>query len=121
MKDDIPREIDDKMDRALDSFQGYLSDHPCYRKRFSDWIGQWFHGWNLAWSSGVSVLILSAIILSLFVNQSPTWADVTQKFKSISFFHATVHIRHIETDRAFEYEFWMGRGGNFRLHYGTNR
>ncbi len=119
MKDQIPQEIDHQMDRALDSFQDYLADHPCYKNRFSEWISSCFQGWNLAWSGSFGILLLSVIILTMFSNQSPTWADVIQKFKAISFFHATVHIRHVETDRAFEYEFWMGSGGKFRLHYGT--
>ena len=118
MSDDISEELDERMERAFGSFREKLSEHPYYQSTSSFRRFQWFYGWNLTWSTGVAFLVLIFISISLLTNQSPTWADVAQQFKSISFFHATFNIRKVDSPQAIQFEFWMGNGGKFRLQYG---
>lgn len=119
MSDNIPEELDERMERALDSFREKLTDHPCYRNIETKPVFHWFPRLNLVWSTGFAAFILFFIAFSLLPSQPLTWADVAQQFKSISFFHATVNIKQIQSAEALQFEFWMGKGGNFRLQCGT--
>lgn len=119
MNDDISEELDERMERAFSSFRDKLTEHSYYQSSspLSGFRG--FYCWNLAWSTGVAFLVFVFVSISILTNQPPSWADVSQQFKSISFFHATVNVRKLDSSQAIQFEFWMGNGGKFRLQCGS--
>ena len=119
MNDDISEELDERMELAFCSFREKLSEHPCYQPSSPRRGFRGFYGWNLAWSTGVAFLVFVFVTISMLANQPPSWADVAQQFKSISFFHATVNVRKVDSSQAIQFEFWMGNGGKFRLQCGS--
>ncbi len=123
MSDDIPPDVNERMEKALLTFRENLAYHPAVkndeaRQKQSEGI-PWFYRWNLAWAGAVGIIAMIFLTVLFWSNQTPTWAEVAQQFKTISFFHATVHAREIHSSHALQFEFWMGEGGKFRLRYGT--
>lgn len=123
MNDTIPESLDARMEKAVETFRENLQGHPhirCLERKQSIGVfARWFHGWNMAWSAGFAVLAVLAVHSLLFGNGTPTWAEVTQQFKSIPFFHATVYAKQLTSPEAVQFEIWMGEGGKIRLRYGS--
>ncbi|MBN2329504.1 MAG: hypothetical protein JXR73_20350 [Candidatus Omnitrophica bacterium] len=123
MNDPIPEPIDERMEKTLQTFRRNLPEHPYLRSknriRFFAKMPTWFSGWNLAWSASLAIFLFLFIPSFLLGGGNPTWADVTQQFKSIPFFHATVYAKKITSKNAVQFEIWMGEGGKVRLRYGS--
>jgi len=120
MDENIPDPLNQRMDNSLQIFRENLSNHPSLQSRpnnTTNW-SEWIFGRNMAWSTFAITATVLIFSIMLFWNQTPTWAEVTRKFKSIPFFHASVYAKNLAASKALNIEIWMGTGGKIRLCYG---
>jgi len=74
--------------------------------------------------AAVAVILLA---LGVFVGQlggmlaggSVVWADVTQRFQSVSFFYASIYMKEDALAQPEQFELWMGEGGYARMRVGS--
>ncbi|MHC4714005.1 MAG: peroxiredoxin family protein [Planctomycetota bacterium] len=58
------------------------------------------------------------VALLLLANTTPTWAEVVDRFRSVTFFSATVYRKEDAAAEPEQYELWVGRGARVRLRAG---
>ncbi len=120
MDDNIPDPLNQRMEKSLQIFHENLSNHPSLQRRcnnHANW-SEWIFGRNMAWSTFAIAATILIFSIMLFWNQTPTWAEVTRKFKSLPFVHASVYAKSLVSSKALNIEIWMGSGGKIRLRYG---
>jgi hypothetical protein len=74
-------------------------------------------------AAAVVVLFLGALIGRLglmLAGGSVAWADVTARFRSVSFFSATIYVKQNATAEPTQMELWMGQNLHVRLRVGRN-
>ncbi len=79
---------------------------------------------RLARFAAAAVILLSLAVLigqlgAVLTGGNVAWADVTQRFQSVSFFSATIYMKEDAASEPTQMELWMGRGGRIRLRAGT--
>ncbi|HNS19994.1 MAG TPA: hypothetical protein PKH24_05820 [Sedimentisphaerales bacterium] len=52
-------------------------------------------------------------------NGSVAWAQVAQRFQSVSFAYASIYVRNYALAEPRQYELWMGKGGYARMRVGS--
>ncbi len=120
MDDKIPDPLNQRMDNSLQIFRDNLSNHPGLQDRpnnKTNW-SEWLFGRKMAWSTVAMAATFVIFFIMIFGNQTPTWAEVSRKFKSLPFFHASVYAKNLVASKALNIEIWMGSGGKIRLRYG---
>lgn len=71
--------------------------------------------WRFAAIASLAALLFAVYALVPARSKQLTWADVVQKFQSVSFFNVTVYEKEDPLDSANQFELWVGRGGKARL------
>jgi hypothetical protein len=74
-------------------------------------------------AAAVVVLFLGALIGKLGImlaGGSVAWADVAARFRSVSFFSATIYVKQNATAEPTQMELWMGQNLHVRLRVGRN-
>ena len=75
--------------------------------------------------SRIGKIALAAAALMMFAvllgrdSQNIAWADVVEKFRSVSFFSAAIYIKDNATAEPTQMEFWMSRDGRIRIRMGN--
>ncbi|MEJ2649486.1 MAG: zf-HC2 domain-containing protein [Sedimentisphaerales bacterium] len=62
-----------------------------------------------------SIIIVIIFGFEKFGNSSIAWADVVEKFQSVSFFNATFYLKGNTSAEPVQIDIWMGRGGKARI------
>ncbi len=86
--------------------------------------------WGLLFTSRVARLAAAAVIFlamgtlvgqlgGMLAGGSVAWADVTQRFQSVSFFYASIYVKEDTLARPQQFELWMGEGGYARMRVGS--
>ncbi len=105
----VPHNIQSKAIARFEAVKQRLEQEPSGSK----------YGWfRLSWAgAGMMGTLLGIFILSMILNQSNlTWAEVENRFQSVSFFSATAYFTDNPNEKPEKIEMWMGNNGKCRLH-----
>lgn len=86
--------------------------------------------WDLIFENRFMRLAAAAVILlalgtligqlgATLSSGSVAWADVTQRFQSVSFFYASIYVKEDALAQPEQFELWMGEGGYARMRVGS--
>jgi len=106
---DVPADVQSKALAHFDAVKERLANEPEKVK----------HNWyRLSWAgAGVMGTLMTVLVLSLLLGPSNmTWAEVTERFKSVSFFSATAYFTDNPNEKPEKIEMWMGQSGKCRMH-----
>ncbi len=120
MNQELPADLQRRMEQSMVAFRQNLSDHPAVKARERKQQQGWFGGVifaKLAWTTVGAFVMTVLFSFFLFGNSSPTWAEVARHFQSIPFFHATVYFKANTFAQPFQFEIWRGEGGKIRLRF----
>jgi hypothetical protein len=122
---EIPEQLDSKLNKMLEGFQQDLKEHPYFSsqpwRRFLKWVGIFpfsFPMIRFLLLSGTGMACLAFIIVFLFGNKSPTWADVEEQFRTIPFCTVTVYGGGKYFGGYLKVQYWISSDGRVRIHYG---
>jgi hypothetical protein len=68
--------------------------------------------------TGTGLAIIAFVLLTVFGNKPPSWADVENRFGAIPFCSVSVYWRNHKIYKTHKIQYWMGRGGCLRIHNG---
>jgi len=112
MQKDLPPETEARLRRQLGEFRVRLANRAEGRpatRRVALSLGR----------AAAVVLTVLAVAGYMFAGRStPTWADVMERFASVSFLHATIYVRNDAVSEPAQLDIWMGHGGKLRLRVG---
>ncbi len=85
--------------------------------------------WDLVFANRFMRLAAAAVILlalgtligqfgAILSGGSVAWAEVTQRFQSVSFAYASIYVKDNALARPQQFELWMGKGGYARMRVG---
>ena len=85
--------------------------------------------WDLVFENRFMRLAAAAVILlalgtlvgqlgAMLSGGGVAWADVTQRFQSVSFVYASIYVKADALARPQQFELWMGQGGYARMRVG---
>ena len=85
--------------------------------------------WDLVFDNRFMRLAAAAVILlalgsligqfgAMLSGGSVAWADVTQRFQSVSFVYSSIYVKDNALARPRQFELWMGQGGYARMRVG---
>lgn len=85
--------------------------------------------WDLIFDNRFMRMAAAAVILlalgtligqlgAMLSGGSVAWADVTQRFQSVSFVYASIYVKADALARPQQFELWMGQGGYARMRVG---
>ncbi len=117
-----------KLEKMMDGFKQDLSAHPVlnespkgYREnnsKINEILSKIPRPIMLTCGSGLAGLIL--VSLMVFINFTPTWADIEKQFGIIKGFSLSIYYRnHIDQRPAFA-QFWSNKNGQKRVHTGNH-
>ena len=86
--------------------------------------------WDFIFENRFARLAAAAMILlalgtlvgqfgGMLAGGSVAWADVTQRFQSVSFFYASIYVKEDALAQPKQFELWMGEGGHARMRFGS--
>lgn len=115
--------LESKLASMLDGFRQDLAAHPYVRQHPSARPQRWSERLPLATSWRRPVLMISsglagiAIVMTiLFLNRTPTWADVEKQFGAIDYCTISVYFRNLPFEKPTFAQYWLGRDGRARIH-----
>ncbi|MBN2375595.1 MAG: hypothetical protein JXD22_04290 [Sedimentisphaerales bacterium] len=118
-------QLEQQMQQSLQNFRHDLREHPyLHRRRFFNAFGQSCHWlWNrlLLRPSLMAGTALACIIFAMIFmagSSTPSWAEVSEKFKSMSFAYASIYVRPTPLAQPKQIELWIGQAGKIRLRCG---
>lgn len=117
-----------RLDKMMGEFKQDLSAHPLLNKVSDDqprrniWkkltVSRLSVPKMLAWGSGLAGLAL--FVVTVFLNQTPTWADVEKRFGVINGFSLSVYLRNHIDQRPVFAKVWIDKNGQARIHSSNN-
>jgi hypothetical protein len=122
MQEPVLEEMNSRLRATLAEFREELEDHPYVRKldrarlRKRRFAPRQSFLRRLALSGAGAFLIVMVYFLLPFGNGTPTWAEVSQRFQTVTFFKMTVYEKKDLLSEADRFEYWRGRDGRSRLH-----
>lgn len=72
-------------------------------------------------AAAAAVLVAAGLLVDRFAGPfggNVAWAQVTQRFQSVSFVYASIYMRQHALDQPSQIELWMGKGGYSRVRVG---
>jgi len=116
MEKDIPPEVEARLRGQLSEFRVRLAG----RTRRGSAPRRMAHAaYRLGWAATLLLLVLGGAGYFFGSRTTPTWADVMERFASVSSLHATIYVRENVLAEPVQLELWMGHGGKLRLHAGN--
>lgn len=113
------------MENMLAGFRQDLTAHPYFcgnqttgKQRWREFL-PFTTSWNrllLIIGSGLACIVV--LMMIIFINQTPTWADVEKQFGSTEFYSFSVYVHDEFQSRPNFWQIWKGRNGQVRIHYG---
>jgi len=117
---DISPDDDIRLQELFEGFRNDLALHPHVQRRGRRAEGRpsrWIRHLALATGAGVVAFLLG---LALFLGQgTPAWADVVERFRSVSFFSATLYLKEDALAQPEQIELWLAEGGRLRMRVGN--
>ncbi len=74
-----------------------------------------FYSKVFRFAAAAAIIAVVLIGLNKFGGSTVAWADVVDKFKSVTFFNATFYIKDNVSDDPKQIDIWMGHGGRARV------
>lgn len=119
----ISEALNNQLAAMLDGFRQDLAAHPYLRKYPSAWhqrgparppLATSWRRFVLMIGSGLAGIAM--VISILFLNRTPTWADVEKQFGTIEYCTVSVYLRDLAFNRPTFAQYWFGRDGRARIH-----
>jgi len=106
-----------KASEVFSAFRGSLpSNRPQGRSRIPRFL-RWPSSVTLLAGTGIGCVL--AVMAVFFLRSTPSWADVSESFRTAPFFSVTVYRRDNATSQPEQYELWVANGNLLRLKYGS--
>ena len=102
----IDSEMDPRQEHVLKLINNHKQKETLSRLKFVPLI-------KLAAAAVIVIVIIFGF--EKFSNSSIAWADVVEKFQSVSFFNATFYLKENTSAEPVQIDVWMGRGGKARI------
>ena len=127
-KDDLADPVRRRMDAALEGFRRDLESHPYARRlegrpgpsRFGRPLRRLVGAHPLVWMTGAGALAGVVVALALVLGAgAPTWAEVSERFRSIPFLNATIYLKRTALDHPRQIELWVNDAGQCRMRVGS--
>jgi hypothetical protein len=103
--------------------EAYASSASAASTQRPDYWGLVFESRPARFAAAAVILLSLAIVVGQFgvfiAGGNVAWADVTQRFQSVPFFYASIYMKQNALAQPQHCELWMGRGGNARVHVGS--
>jgi hypothetical protein len=122
---EISEQLDGKLNKMLEGFQEDLREHPHFSgqpwRRFLKWLGIFPFSipmLRFLLLSGTGMACLAFIIVFLFGNKSPTWADVEEQFRTIPFCTVSLYYGGKYFGGYGKLQYWISSEGKVRVHFG---
>jgi len=116
--------IKEGLRETLEGFREQLKSHPYVQKldRHREHLAR--EGLSrpvlgLLSAGGAVLVCLVAFAFLMLWAPTPTWAEITERFRSTPFFDAVIYVKEDATSEPRQLELWMGRSGRARLRVGT--
>ena len=116
MNTPIPPDVENRCRRQLAGFRTRLEERDARRFRPARFVHA---AYRASWAVILIGVIAGGTMYLLAGNSTPTWAQVMERFASVSCLQGTMYVREGVLGAPVEMEFWMGRGGKLRLHVGN--
>lgn len=116
MNTEIPPDVEGRFRRHLTDFRTKLEDRHARRFRLTHFVRL---AYRVSWAMIIIGVIAGGTLYLLAGNSTPTWAQVMERFASVSCLQGTMYVRDGVLGSPVEMEFWMGHGGKLRLHAGN--
>jgi len=123
----IPEKLEKKLRKMLNGFRQDLKVHPYFRNpkkyRFYKWREKFSFSRplvRLLVLTGTAAVCLVIVITLFFGNESVTWADVEEQFRTIP--ACTVSVYSNQEGwmyKPIHAQYWLGYGGRIRIHSGS--
>jgi hypothetical protein len=110
----------DVLDRMHEAYQRSASSVPS-----SPRLGYWdliFENRFMRLAAAAVILLAMGTLIGQFgamlSGGSVAWADVTQRFQSVSFVYASIYVKADALAEPQQFELWLGKGGHARMRVG---
>lgn len=122
-QEEVPDSLDSRLSATLSAFSEDLENHPYVRRLERragrvGWFGVPAWGRPLGWAI-LSALCLVVPVLFFLGNETPTWAQVAERFRSVEAYSATIYTRKDAFATPEQFEIWANAKGEARLKSGT--